>query len=290
MEIAIIGALISALGFGIANIVIKKALSNTSIAQTLFSSMLSGTIFLFILVLFKGIPSSISLELIGIFLLFAIGEVCLYLSLYKAFEAANVTVASGVISVYPILSSLFAIVFLGEVIGINKILYIILMVVGAILISIDWSSFKGKRFSIKNFTKGLPWAILCLLLHAIYFPALGGLTASGNWEFKLLGIRIFVVMILTILFVIIQKQRFELTRKKVYAGILLGFLELVGWVGLSYASSNTIGIIAIIVALGSSSPLVTAIGARFYLKERLHTMQYVGIIIVVIGLTLIAIP
>lgn len=150
MEVAIIGALISALGFGIANIVIKKALSDTSIPQTLLSSMISGSAFLFLLVLINGFPNNISWQLIGTLALFAVGEVSLYLSLYKAFEAADVSVASGVISVYPILSTIFTVVLLKEGISYAKIGFILLMVVGAILISIDWSSIKGKNSALRT--------------------------------------------------------------------------------------------------------------------------------------------
>lgn len=288
MEVAIIGALISALGFGFANIVIKKALSNTSISQTLLSSMLSGVFFLALLVLLQGTGGEVTTNLLLTLAGFAIGEVCLYLSLYKAFEEADVTVASGVISVYPIISTIFTVIFLNESIGYGKIFSIFLLVIGAILISIDWENFRTQRLSTNSFMKGLPWALLCLLIHAIYFPALGNLTSTGMWEVKLLGIKIFASMILIVLFVFIKRSEFVLTKEKVFAGTLLGLLEVIGWVGLSYASSNSTGIIAIIVALGSSAPLVTAIIARIYLKEKLNILQYLGILTVVIGLTLIA--
>lgn len=288
MEVAIIGAILSAVGFGLANIVIKKALSDTSIPQTLISSMVSGAVFLLVLVLFRGFPSEISSQLIITLALFAIGEVTLYLSLYKAFDAADVSVASGILSVYPIISTLYAVVFLEEQVSSSKVFFIFLLVIGAIIIGLDWNNLKTKKLGLKSFEKGLPWAIFSLFVHAIYFPALGNLTSTGEWEFKLLGIKVFAVIILLIIFLIIRKSEFKLTKDRIIAGTILGFLEIVGWIGLSYASSNSAGMIAIIVALGSSAPLVTSIVAKFYLKEKLNFMQYVGILIVVVGLTLIA--
>lgn len=288
MEFALVGALISAIGFGLANIVIKKALSNTSIPQVLISSMASGVVFLLILMAFVGFPQEISAQLILTLFVFAIGEVALYLILYKAFAVADVTVASGIICTYPIISTVITVLFLGETVSLLSASFITLLVIGAILIGLDWDKLKLKKLGKDSFIKGLPWALLSLIVHAIYFPALGNLTASGQWEFKLLGIKAFALIILAITYIVIKKSKFVLTKNKLIAGTILGFLEVLGWIGLSYSSSNSTGMIAIIVALGSSAPLVTAIIARVYLKEKLHFMQYIGIMIVVIGLTLIA--
>ena len=289
MEFALFGALISALGFGLANIVIKKSLSTASIPQVLLNSMVSGSVFLFILVLINGFPRDTSFNLFFTLALFAIGETCLYLSLYKAFEKADVTVAAGVISIYPIFSTIFTVLFFNEKITLLKVFFTLLMVIGVILISIDWTSIKTSKFGYNSFTKGLPWAILCLLIHSLYFPALGNLTSSGDWQFKLLGIKIFAIIFIFLIFVVFKKTKFEFTRNRLIAGALLGFLEIMGWVGLSFASSNTTGMIAIIIALGSSAPLITAIVAKYYLKENLHKMQYFGIVTVIVGLYLIAV-
>lgn len=289
MEITIWGALVSALGFGIANIVIKKALGNTSSSQILLTAVFAGSCLLFAMNLTKGFPQTIPLELIFTFILFAFFEVGLSLSLYKAFEVADVTVASGVISSYPIISTLIAILFLNEVIHTNKLIFIFLLVIGAILISIDWKSLKTKRFGLKSFTKGLPWAVLCLLINAIYLPLVGNFTASGNWEFLLFGIKTTTFIFLFILFVVIKRVKIEMHPRKLLVASLIGVLSTIGWIGLSFASNNSVGMIGVIVAIGSAWPLVTAIGGRFFLKERLHSMQYAGIIIVVTALILTAI-
>jgi len=173
---------------------------------------------------------------------------------------------------------------LGEKISIIKIAFILLIVVGGILISIDWTTLKSQSFNFRTFIKGLPWALLCLLLHAIYFPLLSVLTANGHWEFKLFGIKIFAVVILIIIFVLIKKVKFQITGIRLLAGTLLGFLEVLGWIGLSLASSNSTGSIAIILAL-SQAPIVTPIAGIVLLKEKFALMQFVGLVFVIIGVT-----
>ncbi|MFS8130871.1 MAG: EamA family transporter [Candidatus Dojkabacteria bacterium] len=289
MGIIIIGAILSAVGFGIANVVIKKLLGNTSIPQTIIMSFGFGALFLLILNFIQGFPEyNYAVSLLPTLALFSFGEVALYLVLYKAFDAANVTLASGILSAYPVLSTFFAVIFLHETVLPVKILFIILMVVGAIILVIDWNEVRKNGFDKKDLIKGLPWVLLCLLLHAIYFPALGNLTADGFWEFKLLGIKIFAFLILIVYFFVIQKNTVQGGKSRIGLGISLGLLEVLGWIGLSWASGNTVGQIAIIVAVGSSAPLVTAIVARVFLKEKLSWIQYFGVFLIFICLTAIA--
>jgi len=289
MTIVLIGAILSAVGFGIANVVIKKLLGNTSIPQTLLMSFGFGVVFLLILNLIQGFPSTeYAINLLPTLALFAVGEVALYLSLYKAFDVANVTVASSILGIYPVLSIFYAMVFFQEIVLPIKIGIIVLMVVGAVLVGVDFSGILKNGFDKKDLAKGLPWVLLCLLLHAIYFPALGGLTADSFWQFKLLGIKFFATLILFVIFFVIKKNNFVIDKVKVGFGALLGLLEVIGWIGLSWASGNTVGQIAIIVAIGSAAPLVTALFARIFLKEKLTWIQYAGVILIFICLTAIA--
>jgi drug/metabolite transporter (DMT)-like permease len=251
--------------------------------------MVSGVIWLILLVLVGGLEQHISSSLLLTCLGFAIGEVCLYLSLYKAFEAADVTVAAGLVSIYPILSTAYTIIFLHEKLSAVKLLAVLMMVVGAIIVSLDWKKLRAEGLSKNSFVKGLGWVLVCLILHSIYFPALGAFTAHGNWETRLLGIKIFATLILFVLFFVVKRNKFAVSKDRIFYTGLLGFLEITGWVGLSYASNNSTGIIAIIVALGSTAPIVTAIFARIFLRERLQILQYCGIVLTIVCTVLLSV-
>lgn len=288
MVIAILGAIISALGFGTANVVIKKSLGNHSIPQVLTMSMAAGAIFLGLLVLSKGILAGVQGDLLLTLMLFAIGEVALYLSLYKAFAASNVTVATALLSSYPVVATIITVVFLKEPTTLTRVGLILALVVGAIITGIDWNQVRKDGFDRRDLVKGLPWIILSLLAHAVYFPALSNLTAPGEWEFKLFGIKVFAVVLLFLIFGVIRRQKVTVDRYTARATTLLGFLEVVGWVGVSWASSASTGLTAIIIAIGNSSPLVTAILAFIVLKEKLSKLQYVGIAIMFASVILLA--
>lgn len=283
--IGILGAIIGATGFGTANVVIKKSLSSLTIPQTLMMSTLSGVFFLFVFALLSGGLQMLSPNLILLSALLACGEVILYLVLYKTFEVSNVTVATAVSGTYPLLATLFTILVFSETLPWNKLGFIVLLVLGAIVTSINWSGVFKDGFDKKDLVKGFGWIVLTTLIHAVYFPLLGNFTSTGSWESKLLFIKIFSAILLFVFFYLYKKQSVLPPRDKIPFTSLLGLLEVTGWAGFSWATNSTEGQTAILIASLNSAALVTAILAYFFLNEKLSKVQYIGILMIVASLT-----
>lgn len=283
--IALIGALTSAFGFGTANVVIKKSLANLTIPQTLMMSTLSGAFFMFIFILLTGASETITTDLLVTTFIFALAEVFLYLVLYKTFSVSNVTVATAVSGIYPILATIFTVLVLSETIELENLGIIFFIVVGTILVSIRWEDVLKDGFDSKDLVKGFPWIMLTTVIHAIYFPLLGNFTDEGSWEIKLLLIKIFSAFILFSIFFVYKKQSVIPGKSKILFTSLLGLLEVTGWAGYTWATSNTEGETGIIIATLNSAALVTAVWAYFVLNERLTRIQYLGVIIIVASLT-----
>lgn len=281
----LLGAIIGATGFGAANIVIKKSLSTLTIPQTLMMSTLSGAVCLGVFALLSGNFSLLSPQGIAAAAGLSIMEVVLYLLLYKTFEISNVTVATAVMGTFPIISTLFTMFVLVEPLAPHKLGFIALLVLGAIITSINWNDVFTNGFQKSDLVKGLGWIAITTLIHALYFPLLGHFTSDGSWSMKLLAIKIFSAILLFIFFALIKKQSVLPPREKVPFTSLLGFLEMTGWAGFSWATNTTQGQTAILIAALNSSSLVTAILAFFFLKEKLSVLQYLGIVIIIAGLT-----
>ncbi len=282
---AIVGALISSLGFGSANIVIKKSLSGLTILQTLTMSSISGVFFVFLFTLFTNSFESVTTSLLLTSLVFSVGELLLYFSVYKAFQIGNVTVSNALISTYPLITTLYAVFILSEQITLSKFFFIIIIIIGSILVSIDWREVKKDGFHIKDFMPGLPVIIFAMMIHGFYFPLLGEFTDAGNWQFRLLMIKVFSSLLLFIGFFLIARKKILPPKNKIAFTSLLGLLEMIGWAGFSWAISNTSGQTAIIVTLLNMASIITAIFAYIFLKERISKPQYLGILIVVVGVT-----
>jgi drug/metabolite transporter (DMT)-like permease len=281
----ILGAVIGATGFGSANVVIKKALQNVSIPQTLMMSTLSGLAILVIVSLVRGYSFLFSGDVLLMGAGLALFEVVLYLTLYKTFEVSNVTVATAILGCYPLLSTLFTIFVLSQGLSMQTFGFMVLMIVGVTLTSINWAGVLKNGLDKKDLVKGWKWIAMCTVLHAMYFPMLGEFTSTGIWESKLLLVKVFSVVALFLFFVVIKKQSVIPAQKYVPFTSLLGLLEMIGWAGYSWANSSAEGKTAIFITVLNSSALVTAVLAYFFLQEKLSKGQYVGIGLIVASLT-----
>lgn len=172
-----------------------------------------------------------------------------------------------------------------------KAFLVILVILGAILTSIDWTGVVKNGFDKKDIVKGMPWILLCLLLHIIYFPLLSVYTGENLWETKLFFVKIISFVIFAGIFLVMfKRKKVKLpSRDKILAPSMAGIFEVIGWIGLSFAYVYAVNQVGTVIALGSTSPLFTAIGAYIFLKERLKPLQYLGVAITlvsVIGLSL----
>lgn len=280
---SILWALISSLSFSSANIVIKKSLSNLSIPRTLMMSTLSGFVFLFIFNILTSTQIIFSKEIVIASVLLASAEVLIYLSLYKAFERGNVSIATGIITLYPIFSTLFAFIVLGQFVSTPTIFMIVVMILGAILTSVDWRDIQKNGLGKDDIAKGIGWMLLALALHAVYFPVLFETTTIHPWESTLLYIKLFSAFIIFIIFHLIRKESIIPPKTYIAQTSLLGLFEVLGWAGYTFAGTHTDNAI-IITALTSSSALFTTILAYIFLKEKLALLQYVGIVLITIGI------
>jgi drug/metabolite transporter (DMT)-like permease len=186
---------------------------------------------------------------------------------------------------YPILSTLFTVLVLREPLAAYKFGFIALLVFGGIVTSINWDEVRANGFQQQDIVKGFGWILLTTLAHALYFPLLGSFTTFGSWPTKLFFIKLFSAVLILAYFHYWKKQQLMPPKELIPFTSLLGFLEMVGWAGFSWATNNTRGQTAILIAALNSSALVTAVLAYVFLKEKLSKFQYLGIVIIVAALT-----
>lgn len=283
---ALIGALISSFGFGSANIVIKKALESVSNHQALFMNFSSGVVFLLIYLLVRQELIWLSAVEFAIVAIFGICEVILYFSLYKAFDKGDVSVAGSIIGLFPILVTVFSITFLGAVVPVGDWIFIIIMILAAVIVTVDIKGLVSNGLDKKDLVQGIGWILVAMVAHAVYFPLLGAFIESGQIFPKLLYIKIFATFwFLLFSLATIRKLPFPKIRK-IAPLSLLGFFEMIGWIGFGFALFQNNDQIGLVSAALNAGILITAVLAFFILKERLKFSQYIGIAIISIALIL----
>jgi drug/metabolite transporter (DMT)-like permease len=92
-----------------------------------------------------------------------------------------------------------------------------------------------------------------------------------------------VVLLLAIYF----RTTGSFSKKDYPALIFVGIADFLANLALGVATTQ--GLVSIAIVLGSLFPIVTALLAFGILKERLHTVQYFGVIAAVTGVATIAV-
>lgn len=284
--IALIGGLLGMIGYGISDFVAKKAIDKIGNLKTLFYTQLIGALFLTLYFLNDLSMPSFDLKNIGIILLFGFFNMIGYLALYKAFEVGKLSVVSPISSSSAILASLISFLFFGETFSSFKIITLCLIIGGIILTAIDIKGIK-EGISLKDLSKGVPEALLVFLVFGIYVPFWDKFLEGSGWVIWVILVRIILALFLVIYQKVIRRGNLGFNGKKLlYLLIFVAFFEALGSFGSSWGYHTSFNSTSIVSAATSTYPLITAILAFIFLKERLAKYQYVGIGLIILGLTI----
>ena len=266
-------AILSAIGFGVANGIAQRLVHEQGIARTLFVRSLVASVLL--AMLFVVWPHPITLEGLAI----ALGVNVLGFGAVFAFYRSLGVGVSGIVT--PIANSavivtlIAAVVFFGESVGLAQYALIALIIAGVILLSHDASNM---------IARGTGYALLAMVLWGltyafIVFPAM----MIGPIATPLIGELLAVLIAGLIL--LARRERVERSSWLPLAGV--GVFIVMGVAGFSGAVLSSP--VSIVAAISASNPLVTAIYMRVVHGETLSVLQRVGSVLVVIGVVILSV-
>jgi drug/metabolite transporter (DMT)-like permease len=201
------------------------------------------------------------------------GLICLY----AALATGRMGVVSPISAMSGLVPVLYAVIFLGERFNTLVTIGVILALLGAFLAS-------GPEVS-----QGLPLKPIALAVGAAFgFGAALTFMAQGSESSALMtmvamrGATFFVSVVI-------------LMRLRGTGGMGKAEIPLLIFIGVADFSANLIlgvattkGLVSLAMVFGSLFPIMTALLAFKYLNERLHKVQYAGIISAVVGVAMIA--
>jgi drug/metabolite transporter (DMT)-like permease len=201
------------------------------------------------------------------------GLICLY----AALATGRMGVVSPISAMSGLVPVLYAVIFLGERFNTLVTIGVILALLGAFLAS-------GPEVS-----QGLPLKPIALAVGAAFgFGAALTFMAQGSESSALMtmvamrGATFFISVVILI-------------RLRGTGGMGKAEFPLLIFIGVADFSANLIlgvattkGLISLAMVFGSLFPIMTALLAFKYLNERLHKVQYAGIISAVVGVAMIA--
>ncbi len=284
ISLGIILGLIAMFGFGIGNAIIQVPARAVENRKVIFFRTLFSTLMIFITLIFFLPETTFSLTYILIaFVISFIGYIPLF-TFYKALKSGKVGIITTISSSSVIFTVLFSIIFFKESLTLPQVFSIVLIILGIMLISIDFKDFKNS--SLFSLSSGVPFALItCLLWGIMYFlmkipvSVLGPILTSLIIESG--------IMILSGINLAISKTGFKIHKRKILFYIFLSSL----FVSIGSIFFN-LGIklfdVSIVAALTFSSPLISTLYGKFVYKERLRTSQYLAISLMIIGIIVIS--
>jgi uncharacterized membrane protein len=269
--------------FGLQDFLMAKSSKAIGIFKTSLGFNFVSLILLLILSIFLFGYNGMSLLTFAILIFTAFLATSSILTFTRGLEIGNVSVVATIASAWGAITAILSVIFFGEVISHLQILYVILIVVGTVLTSLDIRSVlrsKKSRFVMA----GTEYAILTLFIWGLFFFLLSYLTTKLNWFVVSLFITILTTVLLAI-YCTSAKIKAIPEKRSVPLIILIGIIATISII--SYNLGVTYGYTAIVAPVSSASPIITVSLALVILKEKLQLDQKIGIILVIAGIILL---
>lgn len=277
---AALGAIVT----GVGQVFVKKGQAKlTPLLDNILATLVVNLILVPFL-LFWGINITLSRDI----LIYSFIAATMYATFYYIINAGNVSLMVSLINAFPVVTIFLAINFLHEWPNLYQWLGIVLVVLGTIFISISTEKADGKSAKNKKI-----WIFLGLF-GALAIGIAEFVTKLATTHVDAFTFTFFVYLMyvpISIVFTAFDKKgrRFEIRRKRsslIYTIIGIFFIEF-GLIAIALAYQH--GHASLVSPIVSSQMLVTAVLAVSFLKERLSTIQKIGILFTLIGVSVIGI-
>jgi uncharacterized membrane protein len=269
--------------FGLANGIYKAAAMSLPSRTAVFLRGIFVSIILLCAVLLALGSTAFLLEYIAMMACVSLIGYLALLLLTKALSEGDVGVVIPISNSSVLFTVLFSLIFFGETLSLVQILGVAAIVIGIFLVSGNPLSMLKKGSVL---AKGAALAfVVCVLWGALFFllkiPALaiGPVLTSFLLEFFQMA---FAGMHMKI-----GKEPFRMPNMKIMKYIIASAV-LIAIAGLAYNFGIASGNVSIVAPISMSSPFIAALYGKFVYKEKLVFWQYIGIIAVIAGNTLIS--
>ena len=275
---ALLGAIIT----GIGQVLVKRGQVKLT---PLLDNLLATLIVTLILVPFLFIRG-VDIEAGRSIIIYALIAASMYATFYYVINLGNVSLMVSLINTFPVVTIILAVGILRELPSTYQWFGIILVVLGTIFISRE----KISKTSINRNRLWVIWGLLGSLAIGIaeFVTKLGTLRVDG-FTFTFFVYLMYIPPLLIFMALDKKGRKFKKLKNRLsllYTLIGIFFIE-VGLIAIALAYQY--GQASLVSPVVSTHMLITALLAAFFLKERLLTIQKIGILVTLIGVSVIGI-
>ena len=271
-------ALIACLNWGISGFLAgMKSRIMPVLTLLVFSSMASLAMFIIIMGA-RGVPFPRDPRLLYAVMGGACGVGALY-CLYRGLAVGAISVVvpvSSLCALVPVLVGLAT----GEVLHTIQVFGILLAIGGGVMVSLEKNTDANK----KRFAAGILPALGAALGFGVFFVVmdLAG-TVDPIWAAMVSRSSFFLFLLPAVL---LKRPCLKIKTSHLPAVFAIGILD--GSAALAYTTATTKGLLSLVSVISSLYPAVSVILAAFILKERLRGLQFFGVALAIMGVTLIS--
>jgi drug/metabolite transporter (DMT)-like permease len=209
-----------------------------------------------------------------------------YIFFYRALENGLVSIASPISSMWAAVAVIMGVLFLGEKLSGLQIFSIFLLIVGCLLVSTNIQEFFGA--GKKKLETGVKEGLIAMLAWGSIVVFVAPIIRTIGWFMPILISRTFSTIFL---FGYMKTRKIEtkidLLSPILVIILLVGAMDVLGFIALNMGISNFP--VSFVTPIAAAYPLVTAVLAYIFYKERLVLNQYVGILGIVSGIVLLSV-
>lgn len=275
---AILGAIIT----GVGQVLVKKGQVHlTPLLDNLVAALIVNLILVPLLFLW-GVHLNVG---VGI-LIYALIAATMYATFYYIISAGNVSLMVSLINTFPIVTIFLAISFLHEWPNIYQWLGIILVVMGTFCISTE----KRDKDKVGKNKLWLFWGLLGALAvgSAEFVTKLATLKVDG-FTFTFFVYIMYLPPLLVLMVFDKKGRKFEKLKNKLGLSFTFGGIFLIEAGLIAIALAYQYGNASLVSPVVATHLLITAVLASFFLKEKLLNTQRIGILINLVGISIIGI-
>ncbi len=249
--------------------------------KSLYWSQLAGLISIFLLAAaFKpnlNIPAFVMVLSLVAAILYSAG----YLFFFKGFEIGNVSIIAATMNLWAVFTMFFSFTFMGQRLSALQTAGVVMIVLGATLASVNWSDIKKQRFQL---SAGVKEAVFGAFFFGVFWNVSEVISEEVGWLYSTLFTKFGIIVFLS-LFSLLVKRELRLNNvpaKTKQVIILMGVIEAGAVALVNYGL--TIGDAILITPIASALSIVTITLAIIFLKDKLTTIQGLGVGTAIIGI------
>ena len=285
LTIGILMALVSMFGWGIADFLANKGVDAIGEFKSLLINQISGVIpIMFISIFVLDIPLFSPQILLMVFLCGFFNTVS-YIMFYRGMKIGNLSIVSPIASSWVLILVIFSLFFFGEQLTYLQIVSIVIIISGIILSSFKFSELK--RGLGKGMVRGIPEALFAMFGWGFTFFFLKFVVDVFGEILSVLLVRFVAIGILSV-YGFGKKVKFQNPGRMVLLFLVFaGLLDAMAF--MTFNIGITTDYLSIISPIAACFPAVTIILAMVFFKEKLVLNQWIGIVMILIGLVLMAV-